>query len=179
MPQAVANAVHLYDQAQHQCQHRARSLPGLLVLSGLSFVLQNIAEFGPIHQGNGLKHHNMQHACLWVGVDVFQGPVLRLSYWHEGLTEGFLKCTILATARSGLRTGAYRSLQMAIRGRIKALEEPLAFLPAADSPAALSESSFSVPSLLAPPPLLPEWTSFSRAPMALLPSEPPALQDHH
>ena len=66
---------------------------------------------------------------------------------------------------------------MAIRGRIRGLEELLAFVPPADSPAVPPGSSFSVPSLLAPLPLLPELTSFSRALMALLPSEPPALQD--
>ena len=91
----------------------------------------------------------------------------------RALTEGFLKWTTLATARRGRSTGAYRSLQMAIRGRIRGFEE-LPFFPFPEGSAfALSGPSFSAPSL-PPLPLLPALTSFSRALMALLPSDPPA-----
>lgn len=58
----------------------------------------------------GRQDRNMQQPCALICIDALQGPALELSYWHGGgfvsLTEGFLKCTILAMARSGRRTGA-------------------------------------------------------------------------
>ena len=88
------------------------------------------------------------------------------------LTAGFLKWTTFATARSGRSAGAYRSLQMAIRGRMRGFEPPpfLFWRLLEGSASALPGLSFSASSLLL---LLPALSSLSRALMALRPSAPP------
>lgn len=74
-----------------------------------------------------------------------------------------LKAMVLAMFLRGRRAGVYRSLQIAIRGRFRGCTPLLPFLvkvPAEDADESL---------------LLLPWTSFSRAFIAPLPSDPPSI----
>ena len=96
-------------------------------------------------------------------------------------TRGAWNCRILATARSGRSAGAYRSLQMAMRGRFSPCDGPLPFrLPPAcwrASVSAASASSGPSPACCAALEVLgAAWMILSRALMAPRPSAPPAPQ---